>query len=173
MPGRVVGLYALRCMERDGGVYGYLLANQISEKTGGAWRPGPGAVYPALRRLVDRGLAVATTSGRRREYRITPHGRRLLLEVRRNRSNPNGAGPDLGLLWAEIVGVSDVPTFLLYRLRRTLDSIQTYVGRNGNARTARQPLTREVVAELRAAERRLGHHRRPTARPPRHGRPTA
>jgi DNA-binding PadR family transcriptional regulator len=165
MPARLVGLYALRCMERDGEVYGYSLADRISARTGGAWRPGPGAVYPALQRLVERGLAVASSSGRRREYRITSRGRRLLRQVRENRSTPSGSGPDLGLLWAEIVGASDIATYLLHRLRRSIDGIEVYLDQEPNARVRGQPLREDAIAELHAAERRFGHRPRPAPRP--------
>lgn len=36
MPARLIGLYALRCMEKDGAVYGYSLAEQIAERTDGS-----------------------------------------------------------------------------------------------------------------------------------------
>ena len=166
MPPRLVGLYALTCMERNGAVYGYSLVSRIAERTGGVWRPGPGAVYPALQRLTEQGLATVHGAGRRREYRITPRGRRLLLKIRKERSSPGGSGPDLSLLWADIVGAPDDSTFLLQRLRRALDGIETHLSREPEARTGRLPLRDDVLSELRAAERRLGDGRR-RARPTR------
>lgn len=155
MPARLVGLYALACMERDGVVYGYSLADRIAERTGNAWRPGPGAVYPALRRLQERGLATVRGADRRREYRITPAGRRLLARFRKERVFPGSSGPDLGLLWAEISGISNAPAFLLHRLRRNLDGIESYLGRDPDARVGRRPLRADVLAELRATQNRL------------------
>jgi len=155
MPARLVGLYALTCMERDGGVYGYSLAARIAERTSGAWRPGAGAIYPALQRLADRGLAKSHGDGRRREFRITPQGRRLLQKIRRERATPGGSGPDLSLLWADILGVSDDSTFLWLRLRRSLDSIEGHLHRAPGARFDGRPLREQVVDELRAMERRL------------------
>src|SRR5919199_4202005 len=35
---------------------GYQLIQAIEERTGGIWRPSPGAVYPALQQLEDEGL---------------------------------------------------------------------------------------------------------------------
>ena len=156
MPARLVGLYALTCMERDGGVYGYSLAGRIADRTGGVWRPGPGAIYPALQRLSDRGLAKVKGAGRRREYRITPGGRRLLRKIRTDQSSPGGSGPDLSLLWAEIVGAPDDSTYLLQRLRRSLDGIEAQLSREPEARVGGQPLRKNVLSELRAAEGRLG-----------------
>jgi len=166
MPPRLVGLYALTCMEKDGTVYGYSLAGRIAERTGGVWRPGPGAVYPALQRLTDRGLAQARGVGRRREYRITPGGLSLLRKIRKERSSPGGSGPDLTLLWAEILGSTDDATYLLQRLRRVLDGIETHLSREPEPRAGRPPLRESVLSELRAAERRLGDGRRraPAAR---------
>jgi len=155
MPPRMVGLYALTLMERDGAVYGYSLAGRIAERTAGAWRPGPGAVYPALQHLTSRGLATVSGVGRRREYRITPRGRQLLRKVRKERSAGSGSGPDLSLLWAEIVGAPDDSTFLLHRLRRLLDGIETHLGREPDARVGEEPFRETVLDELRGAERRL------------------
>src|SRR5579863_8807351 len=75
-------LYALALMEREGPIHGYRLAARIEERTEGAWRPGPGAVYPALQRLVRRELARKTRNGRRQEYTITQNGRELLARIR-------------------------------------------------------------------------------------------
>ncbi len=163
MPPRLVGLYALTCMERDGAVYGYSLAVRIAQRTGGVWRPGPGAVYPALQRLTDRGLAEVRLVGRRREYRITPRGRLLLRKVRKERSSPGGSGPDLTLLWAEILGATDDGEYLLQRLRRTLDGIETHLNHDPELHAGRAPLRDSVLSELRAAERRLGASRRRAA----------
>jgi DNA-binding PadR family transcriptional regulator len=161
MPPRLVGLYALTCMERDGVVYGYSLASRIAERTSGAWRPGPGAIYPALQRLTDRGFARVRGAGRRREYRITPEGRRFLRKVRRARFGEGRAGPDLSLLWADIAGSPDDSTFFLQRLRRNLDSIEEHLSRVPTAQLGGRPLREHVIDELRAAEERLGG--RPTA----------
>jgi DNA-binding PadR family transcriptional regulator len=169
----MVGLYALACMEKDGAVYGYSLASRIAERTGGGWRPGPGAVYPALHHLTERGLASVHGAGRRREYRITPRGRRLLRKVRAERFSSGGSGPDLTLLWAEIKGATDDATFLLHRLRRALDGIETHLYREPEARVGGQTLRENVLSELAAAERRFGggSRRRAAARPRRRAGP--
>jgi DNA-binding PadR family transcriptional regulator len=65
-PGRLLGLYALAVMERDGPIYGYSLADRVAERTDGGWRPGAGAIYPALQVLVTRGMARSSRDGRRR-----------------------------------------------------------------------------------------------------------
>ncbi|HLN51556.1 MAG: PadR family transcriptional regulator [Thermoplasmata archaeon] len=158
MPPRIIGLYALACMEREGPVYGYFISRRISERTGGAWRPGAGAVYPALRVLVERGLARKLRRGRRSEYRITPAGRSLLRRLRRDASSPGRTAPDLSVLWADVVGASDVGPFLVHRLRRTVQGIEGHLARLPASATTRA-LRRQVVRELAQAQRRVARPR--------------
>lgn len=55
---------------------GYQIIQEISERSGGVWRPSPGSVYPALQQLEDEGLIRAETGeGGRRVYVITDEGR--------------------------------------------------------------------------------------------------
>lgn len=55
---------------------GYQIIQEIGERSGGMWRPSPGAVYPALAQLEDEGLIRAETGeGGRRTYVLTDEGR--------------------------------------------------------------------------------------------------
>jgi DNA-binding PadR family transcriptional regulator len=55
---------------------GYQIIQQISDRSGGIWRPSPGSVYPALAQLEDEGLIVQqATAGERRAYALTDAGR--------------------------------------------------------------------------------------------------
>ncbi|MBO0808926.1 MAG: helix-turn-helix transcriptional regulator, partial [Actinobacteria bacterium] len=55
---------------------GYQIIQEISERSGGLWRPSPGSVYPALQQLEDEGLIQAETGeGGRRRYALTSEGR--------------------------------------------------------------------------------------------------
>jgi DNA-binding PadR family transcriptional regulator len=154
-PGRVLGLYALSVMARDGPIYGYSLADRIAERTDGGWRPGAGAIYPALQSLVERGLARSAKDGRRRVYSITRAGRAFLVRVRRGWMGAGRTGPDLGMLWSEIAGARDAGDHLLRHLRRHLDGIGTYLERDPEMRAGRGLLRDLVQAELRVAEARL------------------
>lgn len=78
----LIGLFALHMMEK-GPVHGSDVANRISELTGGAWRPGAGAIYPTLLSLSKRGLIAVDTSGQRKRYHITSKGRETIERVRR------------------------------------------------------------------------------------------
>ncbi len=159
MPPRRIGLYALATMEREGPIHGYGLAQRIAERTAGAWKPGPGAIYPSLQGLVERGLARSEGSGRRREYRITPAGRAVLRRVR-SRQGPDGRrGPDLAVLWAEVVGAGDLAAFLLHRLRRSLDAISTTLQAGpvpGLSAAAASRLRADTIDELERRRKVLG-----------------
>jgi len=159
MPARMIGLYALATMQREGPVYGYRVTQRIAERTAGSWRPGAGAIYPALTRLVDRGLARGRTEGRRRVYEITPKGRALLERIRAARASRPTTAPDLSVVWAEISGMDDVGEFLLLRVRRSLDAAEGWLG--AHAASAKDPkanvdlregLRRELTARLRGLE---------------------
>jgi DNA-binding PadR family transcriptional regulator len=154
-PGRVLGLYALSVMDRDGPVHGYLLADRVSDRTYGAWRPGAGAIYPALQSLVARGFARSSRVGRRRVYTITPGGRKALGQIRRAWVGGPGTGPDLGLLWSEIASVGDPGQHLLRHLHHHLEAIGTYLERDPQLKAGGSSLLAQVETELRAAENRL------------------
>jgi DNA-binding PadR family transcriptional regulator len=60
---------------------GYQIIQQISERSGGLWRPSPGSVYPALAQLEDETLVVLqATAGERRAYALTDAGREYVAE---------------------------------------------------------------------------------------------
>lgn len=64
----------------EGPSNGYGLIKAIAEKTGGAWRPSPGSVYPTLQQLVDEELIVSTGDGRKTEFDLTDAGRTYVSE---------------------------------------------------------------------------------------------
>ena len=54
--------------------HGYEVIQAIEEKSGGAWRPSPGSVYPTLQLLEDEGLARSTEQDGKRVYQLTETG---------------------------------------------------------------------------------------------------
>ena len=54
---------------------GYQVIQEIAERTGGAWKPSPGSIYPTLQQLEDEGLVVQTDDGGRKAYALTDEGR--------------------------------------------------------------------------------------------------
>ncbi len=161
-------------MEHERRLYGYELAERISERTAGSWRPGPGAVYPALGSLVRRGLARSAPEGRRRIYRITPAGRELLRGLRRGMHWRARAGPDLGVLWSEIAGRSDPGTYLVERLETQLNRVAEYLANNPTTPTKVELLRSRVLQQLKLADLRIsGGRTTPAAFRPRRRRPGA
>jgi DNA-binding PadR family transcriptional regulator len=59
---------------------GYQIIQQIAERSGGAWKPSPGSVYPTVQQLEDEGLVEGTEGEGRRLLRLTDEGRRYVEE---------------------------------------------------------------------------------------------
>jgi DNA-binding PadR family transcriptional regulator len=61
---------------RDAGeaINGYQVIQQIAERSGGAWRPSPGSVYPTIQQLEDEGLVEADDERGRRTLRLSVAG---------------------------------------------------------------------------------------------------
>jgi DNA-binding PadR family transcriptional regulator len=66
---------AILALLREGPRNGYQIMSDIEERSGGAWRPSPGAVYPALSQLADEGLITGEEAGGSRTFRLTDLGR--------------------------------------------------------------------------------------------------
>jgi DNA-binding PadR family transcriptional regulator len=117
-------------------MHGYQLMQAISERTNGAWRPSPGAVYPTIDQLEDEGLATIQQDGGRRLVTLTAEGRAHLADLGAELSDPFAdyaactAGPDL---------------------REPLDELQV---------AARQVEAGGTAAQVEAAARVLGQARR-------------
>jgi DNA-binding PadR family transcriptional regulator len=59
---------------------GYQIIQQISERSGGAWKPSPGSVYPTVQQLEDEGLVVGVETEGRRLLTLTEEGQRYVDE---------------------------------------------------------------------------------------------
>jgi DNA-binding PadR family transcriptional regulator len=59
-------------------MHGYQLMQAITERTSGAWRPSPGAVYPTLSQLEDEGLIDTVAQGGRKLATLTDAGQAYL-----------------------------------------------------------------------------------------------
>lgn len=59
----------------DESMHGYQIIRAIEARSGGAWKPTPGAVYPTLQVLDDEGLVSAEQVGERKVYSLTDTGR--------------------------------------------------------------------------------------------------
>ncbi|MDP9735969.1 PadR family transcriptional regulator [Curtobacterium sp. 260] len=59
----------------EGPQNGYAVIKTIAERTGGAWKPSPGSVYPTFQQLVDEDLVVSNGDGRKTLFELTDAGR--------------------------------------------------------------------------------------------------
>ena len=59
---------------------GYQVIQQIAERSGGAWKPSPGSVYPTLQQLEDEGLVEGAEVEGRRVLQLTEAGRAYVAE---------------------------------------------------------------------------------------------
>jgi DNA-binding PadR family transcriptional regulator len=59
----------------EGPGHGYELIQRIEAKTGGAWKPSPGSIYPTLQLLQDEGLVTAVDRDGKRVFELTEDGR--------------------------------------------------------------------------------------------------
>ncbi|MFI5730810.1 PadR family transcriptional regulator [Kribbella sp. NPDC051587] len=59
---------------------GYQIIQEIAERSGGAWKPSPGSIYPTLQQLEDEGLVTADAETGRRTFTLTDDGRTYVAE---------------------------------------------------------------------------------------------
>ncbi len=84
VPRGFLRLYTLTLLSR-GPETGYSIIQKIDERTDGAWRPGPGTMYPTLKGLVSDGLvrvAPGNMISGAKAYMMTAEGHRTLREMR-------------------------------------------------------------------------------------------
>jgi DNA-binding PadR family transcriptional regulator len=66
---------AILALLADEPMHGYQVMQELSERSGGAWRPSPGSIYPTLQQLADEGLIEADKDGDRKVFSLTEAGR--------------------------------------------------------------------------------------------------
>jgi DNA-binding PadR family transcriptional regulator len=55
--------------------HGYDIIQSLEEKSGGAWRPSPGSIYPTLQQLEDEDLVRSSEREGKRTFELTEAGR--------------------------------------------------------------------------------------------------
>ncbi|MEU6526342.1 PadR family transcriptional regulator [Streptomyces sp. NPDC046924] len=60
---------------KDRPMHGYEMIQEIAERSGGAWKPSPGSVYPNLQLLEDEGLITSESEGGKKLFALTDTGR--------------------------------------------------------------------------------------------------
>jgi DNA-binding PadR family transcriptional regulator len=91
-------------------MHGYQLMQAVAERTGGAWKLSPGAVYPTIAQLEDEGLVRVSADGGRKLVTLTDGGREHLADL--GDVDPFAAfaidadQPDLRSLMGELMGAA-------------------------------------------------------------------
>ena len=67
---------------QDAEINGYGVIQAIGDRSGGAWRPSPGSVYPTISQLEDEGLVATEEARGRRVLRLTEEGRQYAADNR-------------------------------------------------------------------------------------------
>ncbi|WP_328656491.1 PadR family transcriptional regulator [Streptomyces sp. NBC_00334] len=60
---------------KDRPMHGYEMIQEIAERSGGAWKPSPGSVYPTLQLLEDEDLIASESGGGKKLFALTEAGR--------------------------------------------------------------------------------------------------
>jgi DNA-binding PadR family transcriptional regulator len=153
-----LGVYALSAVDQSP-LYAHQLATRITERTQGAWHPSPGAVYPAFRSLVARGLVKPRTVAGRRQYFITPAGRRQMALLRSRRRQWIERLGGSWRLMLDLVDPAERVEATLTRLRATLHTIEILTGEDRELLNDRDRayVSRQAIGELRRTIERLEH----------------
>src|SRR5262245_48620013 len=56
-------------------MHGYQIIQELTDRSGGAWNPGPGSVYPTLQAMEEQDLVTSEMDGSKRVYSLTEKGR--------------------------------------------------------------------------------------------------
>lgn len=69
-------------------MHGYQIITELANRSGGAWQPSPGSIYPTLQQLADEGLVTSAESDGRRTFALTDAGRAALKHASAGRRAP-------------------------------------------------------------------------------------
>jgi DNA-binding PadR family transcriptional regulator len=66
---------AIRALLAERSMHGYEMIRELTARTQGVWRPSPGSIYPALRRLEGEGFITSQEQDGKRLFSLTDAGR--------------------------------------------------------------------------------------------------
>jgi DNA-binding PadR family transcriptional regulator len=116
---------------------GYQIMQELEQRSGGAWRPSAGSVYPALQLLEDEGLVRSEQADGRKLLHLTEAGRKLVDERRADQPAP----------WDEMAGdVSDDGRAVASAMREIAFALTQVVHTGSDAQRAEM---RRLLAKLR------------------------
>ncbi|MDY7100647.1 MAG: PadR family transcriptional regulator [Actinomycetota bacterium] len=77
-------------------MHGYEAIREISDRSSGAWKPSPGAIYPTLQLLEDEGLITPAESEGKKVFSLTDAGRAAAEELAERPAPWDDASAGLG-----------------------------------------------------------------------------
>ena len=146
---------------------GYSIMRTIEDKTEGAWRPGPGTVYPLLRSLVKEALlerAGPAEAGTTVKYSVTKKGRQELEEMQRTLASAGKRERVMIRLFADLLPAEAWASAFVNRGREIFDVFQEKISqipqpqRNAMLREAKMMLDSNISwvdSQLRPKKKRV------------------
>ncbi|HVP23440.1 MAG TPA: PadR family transcriptional regulator [Conexivisphaerales archaeon] len=114
-PRGLLHVYALWKIS-DKPLSGYQLMQDIESRTEGAWRPGPGAIYPILKKLSACGYVKQVKGGPevagRSIYEITPAGKKRVAADKKVFRSSGERWALMGRIFSEIMEPDDLTRFI-------------------------------------------------------------
>jgi DNA-binding PadR family transcriptional regulator len=115
--------------------HGYELIKELEERTGGAYRPSPGVIYPTLALLEDEGfIRPAAGESARKLYEITDEGKQALED--------NRAGVDA--VFARMAEAAQGSDAIRPRIERAMTNFHMAL----HQRLARRPISQEELDRI-------------------------
>ncbi|MCB2049586.1 MAG: helix-turn-helix transcriptional regulator [Novosphingobium sp.] len=137
----------LGILSETGPHHGYDLIGKFSERSGEAYAPSPGVLYPLLTMLAEMDLIEETEAGgNKREYRIADAGR---AQIEKDRENLDAAFARLDTLRTHARRTNAGP------VRRAMGNLRTAAMQRLSAENADEELTFAVAAILDEAAQKI------------------
>jgi DNA-binding PadR family transcriptional regulator len=124
--------------DADRPMHGYEMIRELQDRSGGAWRPSAGSIYPTLQLLEDEGLVESTEGTGKRLYALTQAGRDEI-------DNRGGQAP-----WEEFSEPTDSPWTDLRNA-----GVGLMAAAMQGAHTANEDQLHRIAATLREARSRI------------------
>lgn len=129
-PRGLLHFYALLSIARRP-MRGYDIIKEVETKTDGAWRPGPGAVYPMLRKLAKQGFIAAKKKPRGRPtqvvYEITSAGLQNIANAKETMKSSTERWNLMSALFIDLMEPDDLVKFALSSFELQMELVHTLV----------------------------------------------
>ncbi len=113
---------------------GYQLMQDIEAKTEGAWRPGPGAIYPILKRLEAEGYVKASKAERgqgKATYKITAAGEKRIASLRNALKSSGERWAMMRSIFSDIMEPEDLAKFVIQSPANHFQFVHELIRSNG------------------------------------------